>query len=305
MATKKYYWLKLKNDFFTNKKIKKLRKIAGGDTYTIIYLKMQLLSIKDNGKLFFENVEDSFAEELALELDEDVENVKVTLIYLIKNELLIEVNSEEFLLPETMECIGSETNKAELMRKKRAKEKVLVGNNVTELLPPVTKSYTEIEKDKEKEKNKIIDIEIETEKEKKNLYFDNDNLEVIFKEFLDLRKQLKAKNTDRAIKTLLNKLNKYNDDIKYQMIENSIVNSWKDVYELKQQNNNYRKQPIREEIVPEWFNKNNESKPMTEEQQKEIDNLFAEFEESKPFEERKEKLQARLKEKYGKKENND
>lgn len=300
MATKKYYWLKLKNDFFTNKKIKKLRKIAGGDTYTIIYLKMQLLSIKDNGKLFFENVEDSFAEELALELDEDVENVKVTLIYLIKNELLIEVNSEEFLLPETVECIGSETNKAELMRKKRAKEKVLVGNNVTELLPPVTKSYTEIEKDKEKEKEKIIDIDIE----KKNLYFDNDNLESIFKEFLDLRKQLKAKNTDRAIKTLLNKLNKYNDDIKYQMIENSIVNSWKDVYELKQQNN-YRKQTTREEVLPSWFNQNNEAQQMTQEQQEEIDNLFAEFDESSSLKEKKEELQARLKEKYGKKENND
>ena len=37
---KRYYWLKLKNDFFRGKHIKMLRKIAGGDTYTIIYLKM-------------------------------------------------------------------------------------------------------------------------------------------------------------------------------------------------------------------------------------------------------------------------
>ena len=43
---RKYYWLKLKDDFFKSRVIKKLRKIAGGDTYTIIYLKMQLLSIK-------------------------------------------------------------------------------------------------------------------------------------------------------------------------------------------------------------------------------------------------------------------
>ena len=142
--------------------------------------------------------------------------------------------------------------------------------------------------------------------EKKNLYFDNDNLEAIFKEFLEVRKKLRAVNSDRAIKTLLNKLNKYNDDIKYQMIENSIVNSWKDVYELKQQNNNYRKQTYtREEIVPEWFNKNIESKPMTEEQKTEMNNLFAEFGESSSFEEKKEELQARLKEKYGKKVDND
>ena len=48
---KKYYWLKLMKDFFTQPKIKKLRKIAGGDTYTIIYLKLQLLSIHSHTTL--------------------------------------------------------------------------------------------------------------------------------------------------------------------------------------------------------------------------------------------------------------
>ena len=38
---RRYYWLKLKDDFFKDKKIKKLRQLAGGDTYTIIYLKLQ------------------------------------------------------------------------------------------------------------------------------------------------------------------------------------------------------------------------------------------------------------------------
>ena len=39
---KQYYWLQLKEDFFRQKEIKLLRKIAGGDTYTIIYLKQEL-----------------------------------------------------------------------------------------------------------------------------------------------------------------------------------------------------------------------------------------------------------------------
>ena len=39
---------------------KKLRKIAGGDTYTIIYLKMLLIAMKNDGKLYFEGVEDDF-----------------------------------------------------------------------------------------------------------------------------------------------------------------------------------------------------------------------------------------------------
>lgn len=46
-----YLWLKLPDDFFRQKPIKKLRKIAGGDTYTIIYLKMLLISLKNMAKL--------------------------------------------------------------------------------------------------------------------------------------------------------------------------------------------------------------------------------------------------------------
>lgn len=76
MAEKKYYWLKMTDQFFEDKAIKKLRKIAGGDTYTIIYLKMLLTAIKQGNKMYFEGVEDDFMEELALELNEDTDNVK-------------------------------------------------------------------------------------------------------------------------------------------------------------------------------------------------------------------------------------
>ena len=69
---KRYFWLKLHKDFFKRKEIKRLRKIAGGDTYTIIYMEMLLRSIIDEGKLFFDGLEDDFASELALDLDEDV-----------------------------------------------------------------------------------------------------------------------------------------------------------------------------------------------------------------------------------------
>ena len=91
MAEKRYYWLKLKEDYFTNPKIKKLRKIAGGDTFTIIYLKMQLLSISNSGVIEFEGIEPTFEEELALKLDEDLENVQLTLAYL-KTHFMILVN---------------------------------------------------------------------------------------------------------------------------------------------------------------------------------------------------------------------
>ena len=71
MSNKRYYWLKLKDNFFNEKAIKKLRNIAGGDTYTIIYLKLLLKSMKTGGKLYFDGIEDNFCKELALDIDED------------------------------------------------------------------------------------------------------------------------------------------------------------------------------------------------------------------------------------------
>ena len=164
---KKYFWLKLKNDFFNQKTIKKLRKIAGGDTYTIIYLKMQLASIQNNGKLIFEGIENTFAEELALELDEDLENVKVTLAYLESNKLIEIVEDDKYLLTAVPDVIGAESAAAERMRnsRKRAKNKIEKCNNVTPVLQgcytDVTNCYTDIDIDKD------IDLDIDIDKEKK------------------------------------------------------------------------------------------------------------------------------------------
>lgn len=122
MAEKRYYWLKLKEDYFNNPKIKKLRKIAGGDTYTIIYLKMQLLSIKNGGIIEYEGIEPTFEEELALKLDEDIDNVTVTLNYL-QLQSLVDANNNEFMLIEATNNIGSEGQSAERVRKFREREK--------------------------------------------------------------------------------------------------------------------------------------------------------------------------------------
>ncbi|BAH17655.1 phage replisome organizer N-terminal domain-containing protein [Macrococcoides caseolyticum] len=161
--TKRYFWLKLKEDFFNQKEIKLLRKIAGGDTYTIIYLKLLLLSLKNDGKIYFDGLTDEFSEEVALEIDESVENVQVTMQFLQKKGLIAfdTEHQDEFELTNIASMIGSETDKAAMMRRKRAREKEqkqLNGNNVTAELPD---RYTEIEKEKE------IDLEKEKEKTKR------------------------------------------------------------------------------------------------------------------------------------------
>lgn len=247
---KKYYWLKLKDDFFRDKKMKKLRNIAGGDTYTIIYLKMQLLSLKNSGVLIFENVEDTFEEEIALEIDEKVEDVKVCLLYLEKTGLL-ECKDNEYILPQTIDCIGSETATAERMRRSRERKKQL---EMSQCYADVTNSYTEIEKDIdidiEKERREEKEIEKKEEKRKATkvatvYYPEDERLDETFKDFLEMRKKKRVPNTDRAITLAINKINdlakrfdgSFDNEKAIKIIEQSILAGWTSIYPLKENTN--------------------------------------------------------------------
>ncbi|OHD78263.1 MAG: hypothetical protein A2023_07195 [Sulfuricurvum sp. GWF2_44_89] len=125
MSSKKYYWLKLKDDFFSDPKIKKLRKMAGGDTYTIILQKIMLLSIKEGGVIEFEGiVEKTLHEELALFLDEEVINVEAALSFMRMVGFIESIGDNRFLLPLVTQLVGSESDSAERVRKLREKRKL-------------------------------------------------------------------------------------------------------------------------------------------------------------------------------------
>mgnify|MGYP000858541911 CR=1 FL=1 len=171
---KRYFWLKLHKDFFQRKEIKRLRKIAGGDTYTIIYLKMLLRSIMSDGKLYFDGLEDDFASELALDLDEKEENVQITIQYLLKSGLLEMCSDEEYYLPDTKDSTGCETAVASRVRKHRERKKALQCN--TDVTQVKQLCNGEIEKDieinKELYKEKDIDIDTLSLCEQKTLIHD-------------------------------------------------------------------------------------------------------------------------------------
>lgn len=140
---KRYYWLKLPERFFEEPEIKKLRRIAGGDTYTIIYLKLLLLSLENGGRLFYDGLEDTIHEELALNINEDPDNVRVTIMYLIKFRLMVEVSDIEMLMGQVPEMTGSETDAARRMRKSRNRKSIEC-NNVTPMLHTVTQYKSKI-----------------------------------------------------------------------------------------------------------------------------------------------------------------
>ena len=150
---KRYYWLKLKDDFFLDPRIKKLRKIAGGDTYTVIFLKLMLMTVNSDGVIVHEGIEKNLSDELALKLDEDGKNVEATLIFMQSMQLLKEINPQTFDIPQVRNLTGSESQSAPRVRQHRLNKKLeTLQCNILETSS--NKNVTTERRDKRKEKEK-------------------------------------------------------------------------------------------------------------------------------------------------------
>lgn len=267
---KRYYWLKLKNDFFEQKEIKMLRRIAGGDTYTIIYLKMLLRSLENNGLLYFESVGNDFIDEIALDLDEETENVSITLQFLQSKGLLEIVEDDEYFLNRVPEMVGSEAYSTERSRRSRANKKepkVLHCNtDATPLQHDATKSIEIENRDKRKE------IEKDAEEGQQPSIYPAELIQNLYGKFptgilqsalSGWMKEWPREMVCYAIQTSYD----YGKEINaLKPYINRIFENWKlaniDTLEkavkadndFKQRQKKPQRQPIRKEVVPERYN---------------------------------------------------
>lgn len=215
---KRYYWLKLKEDFFKKKEMKKLRKLDNGDTCILIYMKMIILSLESENKIFFDNVEDTFAEELSLLLDEDVEDVQRTLDFLEKVNLMETINDGEYFLPQGTTLTGSECSSAERVRKHRANKKSNKEN----------KSCID---DDSCNKNVTLDIDTDIDEDKE---IDQDGYKEIDKNE-NLDKNTENKNTDINSKVEQN-LNKHTSKKQSQWVSKSVDNNLAKILKTYEEN---------------------------------------------------------------------
>ena len=164
MSEKRYWWLKLENTFFDEPKIKKLRRLAGGDTLTIIYLKMMLKTVNTGGILKVDRIEDDYAADVAWILDEDPDNVKLTLSYLASVGSLEMIDDSQVFLPAVPERVGTRGGSAKRMEQKRIRDaqKAIASqcdDDVTERDTSVT-AETDKETDKDKDTNNQTDRKV-------------------------------------------------------------------------------------------------------------------------------------------------
>ena len=256
---KRYYWLKLKSDFFEDDTIRFIEEQENGVLYINFYLKLCLKSLINDGKLIRivgNTLIPYDVKSLSKLTCTDVDTVMVAMELFKKIGIVEILDTGEIYLSQINEMIGSETDKAQLMRKKRAKEK-LNGNNVTQLLPNCYTEYRDksielrdksIEKDKKETYVSILDA-----------YTDNENLKKSLQDYVEMRNKMKGFTT-RALKLNLNELDKLADDIqtKINIVNQSIKKSWKSFYKLKSEDYTKTKE------LPSWYHDQSNIKIDTE-----------------------------------------
>ena len=249
---KRFYWLKLKEDFFDDETMKFIEEQENGEKYALFYLKLCVKSIKTSGlliRLVGETLLPYNAKALSNLTNTDIDTVSNAMNLFSKLGIVQTLESGELYLSQVKELVGSETNKASLMRKSRAKKKRLTtrgGNNVTQMLP---ECYPDIEKDiekdiepKEKEKSPPKSPKGESVSETKKI---NDlikdlpeELQEVVQQFVKMRKTIKAPVTEYSLRLIIKKAKKLGDDdipVVEQIIQQSIENAWRGVFPLKTQ----------------------------------------------------------------------
>lgn len=156
MSNKKFFWLKLKEDFFEEDTLQWLEEQENGTAYCLFYLKLCLKSLKSNGVLI-RNVGQMLVPYDAKKLSEitrtDIDTVRVAMGVFEKIGLVQILDNGEIYLTQLEYMVGSETKWAEkkrLQRQKKDNVPIIEGQSPIEI--EIENRDKEIEiKDRDKE----------------------------------------------------------------------------------------------------------------------------------------------------------
>ena len=287
MTEKRYFWIKLQMDFWKSPVVKMLRKPSGGDTYAVIYLEMILLSLENNGYIYYSGVGDSFAEEIALVLDEETINVEFVLAFL-KQKRLIEFSDDtsfKFTEDVTADLVGSESASARRVRAYRKRQRTIANEQkALQCNTDETNRNLDIDIDKEKDiDNNIRSFSDENDQvtSEKSVSKEHHSIHKPAKKELDDRfeklwnlyprkvgKQKARKYYERAVKNgtsdevIKKGIENYNREIQVQGTQTNFIQhgatwfgnaGWENEYNFEPpKRNNHQRQLIQKEKLPDW-----------------------------------------------------
>ena len=176
---KRYYWLKLKEEFFDEDTIEWLEEQDNGKEYCLFYLKLCLKSLKSNGILMRQvgDILIPYDVKKIAEITKTAEATAKAALNLLKQIGYVQLlDSGGLFLTQIENMTGSETESAERMRKSRSKNSsttdavTMLQESDTDVTTKLSHGHTEKEY-RERERDKSIDIDKEIEKDIDFIYF--------------------------------------------------------------------------------------------------------------------------------------
>lgn len=162
---KKYYYLKLKDNFFDSDEMIVLESMPDGYKYSNILLKLYLRSLKDEGKLMFNDRIPYNSTILAKVTRHSVGDVEKAIQVLRDLDIIEVLDNGAIYMNDIQNFIGKSSTEADRKRQYRQKietEKLLLSGQMSDECPDKSPPEIEIEIEIEKE------IEIEIEQEEKS-----------------------------------------------------------------------------------------------------------------------------------------
>lgn len=263
-------WIKITTDIFDDEKILLIEGLPSSDEIIVIWFKLLILAGKQNNNgVFLMNERIPYTDEmLATIFRRDINIVRLALktferfgmLELVDNVITIpnwnkhqQLDSYEKKKQQDRErqkarraeqkalALGTkDVNKNSEGEKKSLDNRVTVAGQSRDSRENVAEN-----RGLDKEEDIDIDKEKNIKKEKPNKsalddlifkYTSNPDLNKAIKDFVDMRKRIKKPLTERALNILFVKLDTLsggNDSNKIKILENSILNCWQGIFELK------------------------------------------------------------------------
>ena len=279
-------WIKITTDIFDDEKILLIEGLPSSDEIIVIWFKLLILAGKQNNNgVFLMNERIPYTDEmLATIFRRDINIVRLALktfeqfgmLELVDNVITIP-NWNKHQQLDSYE--KKKQQDRERQKARRAEQKVLalgtkdVNKNSEGEKKSRDSRWTVAGQSRDSRENvaenrgldKEEDIDIDKEKnikkEKPNKsalddlifkYTSNPDLNKAIKDFVDMRKRIKKPLTERALNILFVKLDTLsggNDSNKIKILENSILNCWQGIFELKPE----QKEKTQEELLREMM----------------------------------------------------
>ena len=237
-------WIKITTDVFDDEKILLIESLPEADSIIVIWFKLLCLAGKQNNSgVFMMGNSIPYTDKMLATIFRRKESTVQLALETFAQFGMVELIDGVITIPnwgkhQNLEQIEARREyQREYQREYRQKQKLLVENDSKclrkDLCNDDVNSLDKIRIEEDKKENK---------KRKDNtptVYYPTDGLlNQTFSDYVEMRKKIKSPMTDRAIQLAMNNLEKLSggdNDTAVQILEQSIMNSWKGLFALKEE----------------------------------------------------------------------